>query len=121
MSTPTLVILAGIALGCYAIYLHRRLYFFQYLFLCRLPITVALVLAVLLPVSMVVLFENMLGNLADLGFFGILFTSWFAVHVTWVILFSMWMLFEVGVFFGRMVTPQPDSGKTDETDPAADG
>ena len=95
MSTPTLVVLAGVALGCYAVYLQRRLYFFQYLFLCRLPITVALVLAVALPVSMVVLFENMLGNLADLGFFGIMFTSWFAVHVAWVILFSMWMLLEV--------------------------
>ncbi len=94
MSTSTLVILAGVVLGGYAVYLQRRLYFLQYLFFCRFPISVALILAVLLPASIVVWLEDVLGNLADLGFLGIMFTTWFAMHAAWVVLFSLWMLLE---------------------------
>ncbi len=94
MSTSTLVILAGVVLGGYAVYLQRRLYFLQYLFFCRFPISVALILAVLLPASIVVWLEDVLGNLADLGFLGIMFTAWFAMHAAWVVLFSLWMLLE---------------------------
>lgn len=94
MSTSTLVILAGVVLGGYAVYLQRRLYFLQYLFFCRFPISVALLLAVVLPFSIVVWLEDVLGNLADLGFLGIVFTTWFAMHAAWVVLFSLWMLLE---------------------------
>ncbi len=92
MSIPTLVVLAG--LGGYAIYLQRRIYFLQYLFFCRFPISVALILAVVLPASIVVWLEDVLGNLADLGFLGIVFTTWLAIHTAWVVLFSLWMLLE---------------------------
>jgi len=94
MSTSTLVILAGLVVGGYAIYLQRRLYLFQYLFFCRFPISVALILAVVLPASIVVWFEDVLGNLADLSFLGIMFTTLFAIQTAWVVLFSLWMLLE---------------------------
>ncbi len=94
MSISTLAMLAAIVLGGYAIYLQRRIYFFQYLFFCRFPISVALILAVVLPASIVVWLEDVLGNLADLGFLGIMFTTWFAIHTAWVVLFSLWMLLE---------------------------
>ncbi len=94
MSTSTLVILAGILLFSYAVYLQRRLYLAQYLFFCRFPISVALILALVLPASIFYWFEDLLGNLADLGFLGIMFTTWFAIHAAWVILFSLWTLLE---------------------------
>ncbi|MCH7825171.1 MAG: hypothetical protein IH849_10250 [Acidobacteria bacterium] len=94
MSISTLVILAGVAFGGYAIYLQRRIYLLQYLFFCRFPISVALILAVVLPASIVVWLEDVLGNLADLGFLGIMFTAWLAIHTAWVVLFSLWMLLE---------------------------
>ena len=94
MSISTLVILTGVAFGAYAIYLQRRVYFLQYLFFCRFPISVAIILAVVLPASIVVWLEDVLGNLADLGFLGIMFTAWFAIHTAWVVLFSLWMLLE---------------------------
>lgn len=68
-----------------AVLVHYRVYLWQYVFFCRFPLLIGLVLAIGLPAGMEFWARNMLGNLAVLNPYGVASVAMLATLTAWTV------------------------------------